>query len=287
MQPRPLDPQRDLPAVADLLGRMRASGGQSHPGGIQWWLRELAADRDDFDVFLWGDDWLGGFVLVDGTYFVMERIEGGPTSTEQLEFLEQHMRDRGRESLSTHVADGDPPGPSFANRGYTQGGYGLELIADMDVEPPRLPLPEGFRFTSLEAVTDEAYIDGHRAAWSDNKPSPYRRELHEAVKQMPQFRPDLVAIALDATGMVASYCIGWMDEQSQTLEIEPLGTHRDFRRMGLASAIVREVQHRAWANGAKRVLVWNDPSTNPAAYDLYTGAGMVPGRHLTEMTKTL
>jgi len=78
-----------------------------------------------------------------------------------------------------------------------------------------------------------------------------------------------------------------MDEQSASLEIEPLGTHRDYRRIGLARAIVREVQHRAWANGAKHVLVWNDPATNPAAYGLYTGAGMPVRRHVVELTKAL
>ena len=61
-----------------------------------------------------------------------------------------------------------------------------------DEEPVRAPLADGFRFGSLLDVTDEAFIDGHRAAWSDKRPSPYRRELHEAVRRMPQFRPELV-----------------------------------------------------------------------------------------------
>ena len=47
---RPLDPSRDLPAVAALLARTRANGDLSHPGGTQWWLRELG--RDGFEAFV-------------------------------------------------------------------------------------------------------------------------------------------------------------------------------------------------------------------------------------------
>src|SRR6476659_5152168 len=99
MQPRPLDPQRDFPAVADLLGRTRAAGGHSHPGGVQWWLRELASDRDDFEAFVWAgssDTDLSGFALVYGTFVVVDRLGDGPTHLEQIQFLEQHMRDRSR-----------------------------------------------------------------------------------------------------------------------------------------------------------------------------------------------
>ena len=37
----------------------------------------------------------------------------------------------------------------------------------------------------LDVDDDESYIDGHRAAWSDKRPSPYRRELHRGSRRMP------------------------------------------------------------------------------------------------------
>ena len=60
-------------------------------------------------------------------------------------------------------------------------------MKDIDGEPEPAALPTGFRFASLLDVDDDAYIEVHRAAWSDTRPSPYRRELHEAVKRMPDF----------------------------------------------------------------------------------------------------
>jgi GNAT superfamily N-acetyltransferase len=288
MQPRPIDYSRDLPALAQLLGRTRANGGLSHPGGIQWWLRE-AGDRDDFDAFVWTDDdsELVGFALIDGSFLVSERDQTGPTQLEQLDWTEVHLRNAGWPALETRVAGDDPAVPEIEGRGYVRKGLEYELMAHVKHEPKRVPLPAGFRFASLEDVSDDKFIEGHVAAWSDKRPSPYRRELHEAVKSSPQFRPDLVTIALAPDGTVASYCIGWMDEQSETLEIEPLGTHRDYRRLGLAHAVVKEVQHRAWADGAKHVLVWNEPAVNAPAYGLYTGADMSPSRALVELTKQL
>ena len=117
--------------------------------------------------------------------------------------------------------------------------------------------------------------------------SPYRREVHDAVKQMPQFRADLVTIAIAPDETPAAYCIGWLDERSATLEIEPLGTNRSFRRLGLALAVVHEVTRRAWLNGARWVLVWNHRRTNEAAYGLYTSAGMKPRRQIVDMRKSL
>jgi GNAT superfamily N-acetyltransferase len=289
MQPRPIDQTRDLAAVAGLLGRTRASGGLSHPGGIQWSLRELwRQDRDDFEAYVWADESgaLGGFALVDGTFVVIECL-GGLSTIAQVTWLEDRMRERGRAAIEVHAEEGGPICVALEQRGYRAHGSELELLADTTHEPARSQLPDGFRFGSLLDVSDDAFIDGHRAAWSDDRPSPYRRELHDAVRRMPQFRPDLVTIAISPDGTVASSCIGWMDEVSDTLEIEPLGTHRDFRRLGLAHAVVKEMQHRAWAAGAGQVFVWNDPSSNAAAFGLYTGADMPPNRTLIALRKEL
>jgi len=290
MRPRPIDPQRDLPAVVDLLGRTRAGGGLTHPGGIQWWLRELGRqDRDDFAAFVWADevDTLGAFALVDGEFVIAEHIDGGRATIEQITWLEGQLHASGRSAIEFHVADGDPIRDLLQHRGYEPSGSELELLADTSDEPARAPLPDGFRFGSLLDVSDDAYNDGHRAAWSDKRPSPSRRELHDAVPRMPGFRPDLVTVAIAPDGVVAACCIGWLDQRSATLEIEPLGTHRDYRRLGLAHALVKEVQHRAWANGARHVLVWNDRTTNPAAYGLYTAADMPPNRTLVALRKVL
>jgi ribosomal protein S18 acetylase RimI-like enzyme len=67
--------------------------------------------------------------------------------------------------------------------------------------------------------------------------------------------------------------MSWWDARSAAVEIEPLGTHPQFRRMGLARAVVHEVLRRSWALSAKYVLVWGT-SGNPEAKGLYVSAGL-------------
>ena len=277
MQPRAFDPQHDLPAVADCWAGRAPAAGIWHPGGIQWWLRELATDRDDFEAFVWPGpgNAIDAFVMRDGAYVIAES-DGGPSRGSWSTGPRLTCAKRASLRSRPRRLDGSALHHELMERGFEQSGTSLELMADTDQEPPRPTLPPGFRFSSMEEVDDETFIDGHRAAWSDNKPSPYNNARHEAVKQAPQFRPDLVTIALAPDGTVASYCIGWLDEQSQTLEIEPLGTHRDYRRLGLATAVVHEVTHRAWANGAKHVLVWNDPQDERPGVRPVHGRGHEP-----------
>ncbi|MDE3103429.1 MAG: GNAT family N-acetyltransferase [Chloroflexota bacterium] len=76
---------------------------------------------------------------------------------------------------------------------------------------------------------------------------------------------------------------GRYDPISRWTEIEPLGTHAAFRRLGLARAVVREVIHRSWQRGAEAVMVWStDPRSashvNEPAFRLYTSSGMQPER---------
>ncbi len=283
---RPLDPQRDLPAVAAMLGRARANGGLLHPGGIQWWLRELG--RPGFEAHVVDDGaTLTGFVLIDDEVAILESTDPRQASLDLNEWTTDHMRSSGRESMRTPVVEASPLQRELERRGFSQVGTELELMFDVDGAPPRPVLPPGYRFASLADIHDDAFIEMHRAAWSDKRPSAYRRELHEAVKRMPQFRPDLVTIVIAPDGTPAAYCIGWYDQTSRTLEIEPLGTHRDFRRRHLAHAVVQEVIHRAYENGAQHVLVWNNPATNAPAYGLYTGAGMTARRRLAELALDL
>src|SRR3954469_19375543 len=288
VQPRPLDPASDFPAVAALLGRTYGSHGIFHPGGIQWWLRELAGDRDDFRAFVVdGTDGLTAFVMLDGSYVIAESTDDVPTRIELIEWAADYLRPRGATEIETSAVVRSALHESLTTAGFDLTGTGDELMVDTSTELSRQPLPDGFRFASLLDVDDEAFIDGHRAAWSDTRPSPYRRALHECVKSQPQFRADLVTIVLAPDGTVASYCIGWFDPESGTLEIEPLGTHRDYRRQGLARAVFHEVTRRAGDAGARDVLVWNNPVTNPKARGLYTSAGMAPRRTLVELRRAL
>ena len=71
----------------------------------------------------------------------------------------------------------------------------------------------------------------------------------------------------------------WLDEANKTAEFEPVGTHRDYRRLGLARAMLLHGMHLARAAGATHATVacLGAPG-HPAARGLYYSVG-VPGVH--------
>lgn len=77
-----------------------------------------------------------------------------------------------------------------------------------------------------------------------------------------EIRARLVPIVAGTVGALAAYWIGWLDPRTRTVELEPLGTHRELRRFGLARAIVQELTERSAQRAPKAVMVWV-VSTNP------------------------
>jgi len=138
----------------------------------------------------------------------------------------------------------------------------------------------------LEPALDEAYVQLHRAAWSTRAPSTYDREMHASVTTMPDFQRELVPIIAAPDGTLAAYCIAWLDPRTRTTEIEPLGTHPEYRRLGLARAIAQEVVWRSAESDAESVMVWS-VDKNPEARRVYISAGFVGQRMIREYRRKL
>lgn len=252
---------------------------------MEWWLRRIA--RDDFRVHLWEDgSGIAALVIDDDGYVIARTADRRAASRMRvLEWVEGAFRTMGRSAVETAAADDERDlREALAMRGYVPSGMvGSELVYDVGDRPRAAALPAGFRLATIDAIGDDAFVALHRASWSDTRPSDYSRLLHDIVAAMPDFRRDLVPVILAPDGTPAAYCIAWFDEASLSVEIEPLGTHAAFRRLGLGRVIVREVQRQARRLGARTVMVWaTDPSStahlNEPARRLYTSCDMTPRR---------
>ncbi|TMF75327.1 MAG: GNAT family N-acetyltransferase [Chloroflexi bacterium] len=280
MRVRPFDRDRDLAAVLGLVSRMRARGDPGaifHPGGLQWWLRRLGRTGFEIAVRSEGDDVLG-LALRDGCDVIVQADSAHLADlVELLEWVESRARETHEPEIFVSIAEDDDAlrGVALSRKYQPSERYGYELVYELAAEPPSASLlPAGFEMISLTPALTDAYVELHRAAWSrPNAPSTYDRRQHDLVTAMPDFRYDLVPIVATSLGTLGAYCMSWWDPRSSAVEIEPLGTHPDFRRKGLATAIVHEVLRRSWALGAKYVLVWGT-SGNPEAKALYLSAGL-------------
>lgn len=282
----PFDLQRDLRRLLQIASEARAARSSDfvHPGGLQWLLRR--SGQPGFEVHLIGRDPLA-FVVNDSGYVIVTCApEHASRRLEILALIEERLRSAGTSLIELSVWEDDADlRDALVARGYGWNGtYGNELVYDAPAPPAPPALPEGFRFHELQRADDDAFVELHRDAWSTKGPSPYRRELHDRVTAMPDFDRYLVPVVAAQDGRFAAYCIGWVDHRSASAEIEPLATRPGFRKLGLGHAVVAELIRRAYARGARSVMVWG-VNENPQAIGLYTSSGLTTRRILREMKR--
>src|SRR5215467_153658 len=138
-----------------------------------------------------------------------------------------------------------------------------------DVEQPMLPA--GFRFRTADEAGPQAAFQAHVDAWA---PSTYTAEGYQGVRRAPGYRGDLHILVEAPNGTMASSTIMWLDEVNKTAEFEPVGTHPDYRRLGLARAMLLHGMHLARAAGATHMtVVCLGAPGHPSARALYYGVG--------------
>jgi ribosomal protein S18 acetylase RimI-like enzyme len=284
--------QRDLAELLAMVGRARATSDPHaflHPGGLQWLLRRLG--RDTFAVRRWlMGEALAGFAVADAGYVMV--VPKGVALEDHLALIDMERAVAAREGAEaievTAWEEDHPMLAALGERGFeVSATYGHEFVRERVDPLPALALPAGFAMRWLEPELDASYVELHRAAWMRNGvPSSYTRQMHDIVVTMPDFRRELVPIVSSPDGRLAAYCIAWFDPRTATTEIEPLGTHPEFRRLGLGRAIVNEVFRRSAEHRASLVMVWGVPE-NDAAFHLYTSAGMRSRRVARQYRRTL
>jgi ribosomal protein S18 acetylase RimI-like enzyme len=132
-------------------------------------------------------------------------------------------------------------------------------------------LPTGFRFRTAEEVGPEAAVRAHVDAWGA---SAYTRQAYEDVRQTAAYRGDLHVLVEAPDGTMASSTIMWLDEANKTVEFEPVGTHPEYRRLGLARAMMLHGMHLARVAGAiHATVVCLGAPGHPAARGLYYSLG--------------
>jgi GNAT superfamily N-acetyltransferase len=285
------DVKRDLPELLAMVGRARVSDPHAflHPGGLQWLLRRIGLDT--FAVRRWMiDDELAGFAVADAGYVMV--VPRGPALEDHLALIDMEHElaaRKGAEAIEVTAweADRSMQG-ALAERGFEASAvYGHELVCEVVDPLPAPALPAGFTMRWLEPGLDASYVELHRAAWMRNGvPSSYTQQMHDTVVTMPDFRRELVPIMAAPDGTLVAYCIAWFDPRTQTVEIEPLGTHPDYRRLGLGRAIVEEVKRRSAALGARSVMVFGGHNYAVAMH-MYESAGLLSRGVLRDYKRTL
>lgn len=168
--------------------------------------------------------------------------------------------------LAAHGYEVDRAANSDDNLYRTQ--FNMRPLDDLEDVPV---LPEGFHFRTAGEVGPAAVVKAHRDAWEYSR---YTEQGYQGVRSTFPYREDFHILIEAPNGTMASSAIIWHDEQNQTAEFEPVGTHPDFRRQHLGRALLIHGMHKARAAGVTRMLVACSSSPkNPAGKALYYSIG--------------
>ncbi len=192
-----------------------------------------------------------------GEVFLQRHLDHPELLDEMLCYAEERFRDPRKNRVFIFVYETDAAlRDAVARRGYAEKP---DIIAtSLEIRLGDLPapvLPPGF---TVQTMAEEDDVERRRELFGRafNHPDPADwpsafayRELQRA----PDYRKehDLVVVAPDGT--YAACCILWYDAGNRIGYLEPVGTHPDFRRRGLARGVVLHGLHKLADLGAVRV----------------------------------
>lgn len=258
----------------DRFENSHRSGGRTHwVDDIQMWeevddaatpskkrIVALANPESQYDYF----------IQIDPDYSFLER--------EILTWIEKHCLERkkdpdGKKKLRIHTIEGNYARELLlAELDYQKGEIaGYLRLRPMDLPIPDIDCPEGYEIRSVKGRADYdqlaaviRLVFGH-GEW-------FNAEVYEGITRCSFYKRDLDLVAVAQDGTFASFCTFRMDLASGITNLEPVGTHPNYRQVGLAKALISE--------GLKRTMKY-DPTLfyiggaadTPAANRLYDSVG--------------
>ena len=138
---------------------------------------------------------------------------------------------------------------------------------------PAPALPDGFLLRPLAGEQEvNAYAELHRAAFDSTSMTP---DWRARTLRMPHYRPELDLVVAAPDGTLAGFCVGWFNEERQIGQIEPMGVHPRFQKLGIGRALLFEILRRFKEHGAAYALVETEVDRF-AAQRAYESVGFRP-----------
>ncbi len=265
------------------------------PIGFNWDVRWLEGQRfyeADVDtphfaqrpIRLWENaaGKLVAFVLPEsslGTAYLQVHPDYRYLEEELVAWAEEHIcarnEDTGRSYLEIPVYEYDAlRQQTLARRGYEKTPYwGMTRHMRFGQQPrPTVHVAEGYtlRTTQPEELADcQQIADLLNAAFHRTFHNPW--EYQNFTRRAPSFRRELDLVAVAPDGTFAAYVGIPYDEANRLGIFEPVCTHPDHLRRGLARALMTEGLLRLWEMGAVEAIVGTGDMV--AANGLYTAMG--------------
>lgn len=280
----------DLPRLQVALATWIQEAGECgyyHPGNIAHRIYEgytgSRPRQELVQLWLEGADLIGfayNFVFDAGfLLFTSPRYRGSGVEKAMLqqayETTRRYVKATRREdqSVITDVYDCDQTRIDLLTdlgfEQYRTWDWITERSLNAPIAEPRLP--EGFtiRGATLDDFAQLAVIRNNTFG-GDWTPALYRTQ----VMQSPGYQPENELVVLAPDGRFAAFTVIRLDPLNKVGLFEPVGTHSDFRRLGLARALMTRGLREMQRQGMERAIVEHTAENLPAR-ELYLSLGFV------------
>jgi mycothiol synthase len=181
----------------------------------------------------------------------------------------------------------------FIKTGLTYIRSFWRMRIDFDGPPPAAQLPEGFSFrTHVPGQDDVIAYEAFRDAFKDHWGTPpiayemFKSDMYEG----PDYDPSLFFYAIDdSNGRIAGFsmCFPKVDEDPDMAWVGDLGVRREYRRKGIATAMLNHSFGEFYRRGKLRAGLGVDAQSLTGATKLYESVGMRPDREWQRFEKEL
>jgi mycothiol synthase len=273
-----------------------------HVGDLSWWLYYVKPGANLWQhIYLWdsprSSEPLRGWALLSPDWssfdvFIQPALRGSPQAWQIYDWAEEQAaklarRQKVKEIRTMWVADRDDALIfHLERRGFKRSQNFMNQYMRWLEGPIVSPtLPEGFYVRRLSGEREApARAAASHVAFESDMPMESYVQRYLAFMRSPVYRPELDIVAIAPDGSVAAFCQGWLDFTNRVGLFEPVGTHPNYRRLGLGKAILTEGMHRMVAYGMRTVIVCAEHD-NPAAQSLYRTSGFQLERRLLTYVK--
>jgi ribosomal protein S18 acetylase RimI-like enzyme len=246
---RGYDDLRAMQALA--VEQRRLLGARAcHIGDIAWGFRQHAGRESEWRVRVWED---GGRVVAWSRLRTDTGTLDHDVHPDCRELLDDVL-DEPAAKRAFAFEDDEAALSALARHGFTRPGEAMQFTVRALAEPPEPPpLPEGFRYRTVEPADLAERVAVHRDVWA---PSRVTEESYANVRGTWPYRAALDCVVEAPGGRFAAYCLVWPDDENCVGELEPVGVREEFRRRGLGAAVCTFALRRLHEEGGREAVVY-------------------------------
>src|SRR4051794_2690461 len=232
-----------------------------HVGDVACGLRQHEGREREWSIRMWVEDGrVVAWSWLKGDRAIVE-LDVHPDHHGLLD--EMLMEPEARTAVA--LEDDDEMRAALARHGFTQPERVIhQNVRELADAPGLPPLPEGFRYRTVEPADLVERVAIHRDVWA---PSRVTESSYRQVMAAWPYRGSLDCVVQAPDGRFAAYVLAWPDDENGVGLFEPVGTREEFRRRGLGAAVCTFGLQRLHEEGMRHAAVGCDAEPACALYE--------------------